>query len=126
MADPWREEGDRLIVCMSANENIYKKSIGKMLTDPEGLAMREVVGDFTGKKLGATFFQGVTPIDGFWATPDVIVTAACVMPVGYGAEDHRMFVSDFLTSSLVRPSPSRIVRAEARRLNTNIPRVADR
>ena len=122
----WREEGDRLIVCMDANENIYKKSIGRMLTDPGGLAMKEVVGDFTGKKLGATFFRGVTPIDGFWATPDVIVTAACVMPVGYGAGDHRMFVIDFLTSSLVGSSPPRIVRAEARRLNTNIPGVADR
>ena len=111
---------------MDANENIYKKSIGKRLTDPEGPAMRELIGDFTGKKLGATFFRGVTPIDGFWATPDVIVTAACVIPARCGAGDHRMFVIDFLTSSLVGSSPPRIVRAKARRLNTNIPGVADK
>ena len=54
--EKWREEGDRLIVCMDANEDIYKKSIGKTLTKEDGLGMKEVVGDFTGKKLGATFF----------------------------------------------------------------------
>ena len=47
----WREEGDRIIVAMDANENIYRKSIGKMLTDSAGLNMKEVVGEFTKKKL---------------------------------------------------------------------------
>jgi hypothetical protein len=44
----WREEGDRLIVCMDANENIYTKCIGKELTEVTGLVMKEVVGEFTG------------------------------------------------------------------------------
>ena len=35
----WRSDGDRLVVCLDANENIYKKSIGKALTSVEGLAM---------------------------------------------------------------------------------------
>jgi len=95
----WREAGDRLSVCMDANKNIYKKSIGKMLTNPDGLAMKEVVGDFTGQHLGATFFRGTTPIDGIWATPDIVVTRACMMPAGYGVGNHRLFVVDFLTSS---------------------------
>ena len=110
---------------MDANEDIYKKSIGKTLTNEEGLAMKEVVGDFTGKKLGATFFRGTKPIDGIWATSDVVVTGACVMPAGYGVGDHRLFVVDFLTSSLVGATPPKIVRAGARRLNTNIPGAAD-
>ncbi|MEJ2137350.1 MAG: hypothetical protein P8X86_19155, partial [Desulfofustis sp.] len=118
--EQWRAEGDRLIVCMDANEHIYKKSIGKTLTDPEGLKMQEVVGAFTGQQLGATFFRGTKPIDGIWATPDVVVTGACVMPAGYGVGDHRLFVVDFLTSSFVGLTPPRIVRAGARRLNTNI------
>jgi hypothetical protein len=50
----WREEGDRLIVCLDKNEHIYKKSIGKALTDIDGLAMREVVGDFTCQPVGPT------------------------------------------------------------------------
>ena len=116
----WRDEGDRLIVCMDANENIYKKSIGKALTDSEGLGMQDVVRSFTGEKIGATFFRGSTPIDCVWATSDVIVTGACVMPAGYGVGDHRLFVIDFLTASIVGSRPPRVVRSGARRLNSNI------
>ena len=113
-----------MIVCMDANENIYHKQIGKILTNEEGLAMKEVVGEFTGKQLGATFFRGTEPIDGIWATSDIVVTNACVMPAGYGVGDHRLFIIDFLTSSLVGTSPTLIVRAAARRLNTKIPGTA--
>ena len=35
----WREDGDRLIVCLDKNENIYNNSIGKKLTDREGIAI---------------------------------------------------------------------------------------
>jgi hypothetical protein len=122
----WRSDGDRLIVCLDANEHIYDKSIGKTLTDIEGLAMKEVVGDFTGKKLGATYFRGTNPIDGIWATSDVTVVGACVMPVGFGVGDHRLFVIDFLTSSLVGVHPPKIVRAQARRLNTRQVATAER
>ena len=52
----WRENGNILIVCMDANENIYIKSTRQMLTNREGSAVREVMGDFTGKNVGATFF----------------------------------------------------------------------
>ena len=52
----WRNAGDRLSVCMDANEHIYKKRICKSLTDVEGLGMHEVVGAFTGENIGATFF----------------------------------------------------------------------
>ena len=43
------------------------------------------------------------------------------MPVGYGVGDHRMFVIDFLTYSLIGCNPPQIDRAAARRLNTMIP-----
>ena len=74
----WREDGDRLIVCLDTNENIYNKRIGKKLTDREGLTMSEMVGGFTCKKVGAAYFRGSTPIDGVWATSDVTVVGACV------------------------------------------------
>jgi hypothetical protein len=51
-------------VCLDANEDIYKKSLGKSLTKQDGLNMSEVVRDFTGKKIGPTFIQGSKPIDG--------------------------------------------------------------
>jgi hypothetical protein len=36
----WQKDGDHLIVCLDANKHIYKKSIGKALTDIDGLAMK--------------------------------------------------------------------------------------
>ena len=51
----WRENGDRLIVCMDANEHIYDKAIRKTLTKADGLGMKEAISTFTGKKLGVTF-----------------------------------------------------------------------
>lgn len=117
----WRKQGERLIVCMDVNEDIYRQSIGKALTDTEDLDMTEAVGSFTGKTVGPTFFRGNKPIDGVWVTSDIVITGACVMPSGYGIGDHRLFVVDFLTSSLVGHDPPKIVRAAARRLNTQIP-----
>jgi hypothetical protein len=101
----WRNKGNRLVVCMDANENMYMKSIGKALTDVAGLGMREVVGDYTGTPLGATYFRGSSPIDAVWAAPDVEVVGACVMPCGFGIGDHRLFVVDIKTESVVGVKP---------------------
>ena len=61
----WLDEEDRLLVClMDANEDIYNKSIGKALTNLDGLAMNEVVGTYTGERISATYFRGSKPIDG--------------------------------------------------------------
>jgi hypothetical protein len=103
----WREEGDRLIVCIDTNEDVYKKSIGRTLTDREGLNMVEAVGEFTGKKIGPTFFWGSKPIDGIWTTTDIIVTHACLMPAGFGVGDHRLFVIDMQAASLLERNLSR-------------------
>ena len=116
----WRESGDRLIVCMDANEDIYKKLIGRTLTDQTGLNMEEVVGTFTGRKLGPTFFRGSKPIDGIWATKDVMITHACVMLAGFGMGDHRLFVVDINEGSIIGQAPFRILRQTSRRLNTKV------
>ncbi len=52
----WRATGDRLIICLNANKNIYTQAMGKMLTNPKGLGMIEAVGRYTGKRIGPTYF----------------------------------------------------------------------
>jgi hypothetical protein len=116
----WHQEGDCLVVCMDANEDIYKKSLGKSLMSSKGLNMVEVVGDFTGKWIGATFFRGSKPIDGIWATPDLVVTHACVMPAGFGVGDHRLFVVDFQEESLIAKAPFQVKRFTSHWLNTKV------
>jgi hypothetical protein len=78
----WRDAGNRLVICLDVNTHIYQKAIGKLLMAIDGLVMREVVGDFTTKQIGATFFCGSKPIDSVWATLDVMITNACIIPVG--------------------------------------------
>ena len=65
------------------------------------LGMDEAVEDFTGKKVGATFFRDKKLIVGVWTTANVVITGACVMPTGFFKGDHHSFVVDFITSSLV-------------------------
>lgn len=120
----WKEEGNRLVVCLDANENIYRKSIGKALTNTEGLGLKEVVGSFTGRQIGPTYYRGRTPIDGIWATPDISIAGACIMPAGFGIGDHRMFVIDLHTDSLIGLQPQKIVRPKSRKLNSKIPGAA--
>ncbi len=90
--EKWRKDGDRLVVCPDANENIYKKSLGDSFTKSDSLNMSEVVGDFTGKKIDPTFFRGSKLIDGIWVMQDMVVTHACAMPAGYVVGDHCLFV----------------------------------
>jgi hypothetical protein len=116
----WREEGDQLVVCMDANKNIYKKLIGHSLTHPNGLNMSKVVGDFTGKKLGPMFFHGSKPIDRVWATSDLVVSHACIMPAGFGVGDYWMFVINFHEASLVRNAPFCVQRFSSHQLNTKV------
>jgi hypothetical protein len=124
LLNTWREAGDRIIVCLVANKDIYKKEIGKVLTDKGGLGMKEVVGAYTGKKIGPTFFGGKLPIDGIWATPNVIVSNARIMPAGYGIGDQRLFVIGIHTSLRIGTSLPRVQRAASRRLNTRLPHIA--
>ena len=45
----WRKEGDRLVVCLDGNGNIYNKKLGRDLVNNSELEMIEVVGNFTGQ-----------------------------------------------------------------------------
>jgi hypothetical protein len=46
------------------------------------------------------------------------------MPAVYGIGDHRLFVIDIHTSTLIGTAPPRARRAASRRLNTCLPHVA--
>jgi exonuclease III len=116
----WHKDGEHLILCMDANKNIYRGKLGQQLTELHGLGMKEVVQDFTTKQLGAPYFQGRKPIDTIWATSNVTVANACVMPVGYGVRDHRLIVVDFSTATLVGTGLQKIVQPALHHLNTKI------
>jgi exonuclease III len=47
----WKKEGKRIIVCLDANEHVYKDGVGRTLTDAEGLDMVETMHSANGTKL---------------------------------------------------------------------------
>jgi len=111
----WWEVGKQLVLCLDENENIYRAALGHQLTDLHGLGMTE------GRRLGATFFRGHEPFDAVWATRDLDVAHACIMPVGYKVSDHHLFVVDFSTASMIGTCPTKIIRPALHELNTKIP-----
>ncbi len=88
--------------------------------------MKEVVGEFTQKPVGTTFFRGSNPIDGVWAMLDIMVCNAAIMPAGYGIRDHRLFVINFASQDIIGDLAPKVVRPASRRLNTKIPRAAEK
>jgi len=96
--------------------------VGTALTNIDGLAMKEMVGEFTCTPVGITFFQGSKPIDGVWETSDITVCIASIMPVGYSIGDHQIFVIDFVSRDIIGNTPPKVIRAPSQRLITKIPR----
>jgi hypothetical protein len=84
--------------------------------------MKEVVGEFTCTPVGTTFFRGLKLIDGIWATADIMVCNASIIPAGYGIGDHRLFIIDFASSKIIGNTAPKVVQAASRCLNTKIPR----
>ncbi len=88
--------------------------------DLDGLCMKEVVSDFTGRQLGATHFQGSKPIDRIWATSNLTVANACVIPVRFGVGTHQLFAIDFITAMLAGSGLQPAVCPALHCLNTKI------
>ena len=74
--------------------------------------------------MGATYFRGSKPIDGIWATSEISVFNASIMPAGYGIGDHRLIVIDFASADVISTTTPKVIRPAFRRLNTIIPKAA--
>jgi hypothetical protein len=110
---------------MDHNEHNYDRPLGRVLLDLDGLGLQEAVLHHTGRRTGATFFQGSKPIDALWVTRDIEITNACVMPFGYRIGDHQMFILDVTMESLVGKNPTKVICPASRRLNSKMPRCGE-
>jgi hypothetical protein len=116
----WRAAGDRIILFMDHNENVINGPLGKALADKEGLDLREAIVQHTGASPGATFFRGSKPINRLWISSNLDISNACVMPFGYGIDNHCAFILNIPIKSLVGVDPVKIVRPAGRQLNSRL------
>jgi hypothetical protein len=120
----WRQQGERLLVFIDANEDVRKGPFQSLFTGP-GLHMQ----DLTLLKHGSlptTHRRGCLPIDACFATPDVTADSATFRAFFSSPGDHRMGVWDIRTSVLVGDDVHRIVRPPARRLACSVPKSVSR
>jgi len=73
-----------------------------------------------------TFIGGVDPIYGVWHTPDLEVSALVQLSFHEGLGDHRTVLVDVTTQFAIGKHEFRVVRPEARRLNSTNTRVRSR
>ncbi len=106
---------------MDHNEHVYDNVLSKALSNREDLNLSEVILKHTGSRTSATFFWGSKPIDGLWASSNLDISNACVMPFGYGVGYHRAFILNISLESLVGESPVKIVRPAGCWLNSCLP-----
>ncbi len=106
---------------MDHNKHVYDRILRKALRNRDSLNLQEVILKQTGAPAGATFFRGLQPINGLWASDNLDISNACVMPFGYGVGDHHAFVLDIPLQSLVGVNPVQIVHLASRRLTSRLP-----
>ena len=114
----WRENGDKLILLMDANENLESGPIERMLKHPD-LNMEDIISKRSNTDGPATFIRGQRQIDGAWATKDIKISAAGFLPFNFGAGDHRAIFVDIPLSSFIGTELHTIARPTARRLICN-------
>ena len=114
----WKQQGDRIILTMDANEHILSGTIGKMLTEEEnGLDLVELSHKSWREVEPNTYIDGTRPIDGVWASDSLEIGGFKMLSFGESVGDHRTMIFDVSSRSLIGKFEHRIVRAGCRRLN---------
>ena len=120
----WKVDGKEIILCSDFNEHIYEGQISRRLAR-EDLRMKEQCCIHNGDRLPATFVRGTRPIDGVFATGGIEVIHAGILGKYAGVGDHRCFVLDFTSKSVLGTSFPRVLPHSGRKLNCYCERIRD-
>ena len=90
--EQWRTRGDRIILMMDANNNVFNSRLTKLLKDK--LEMCEAVHGLVLGQGPNTHVDGSVPIDGIWYTPDLTLERASYLPFDPQLGDHRPVMAD--------------------------------
>jgi hypothetical protein len=120
----WRKSGERIILLLDANEHVLTGKFNRQISRT-GLDLEE----FTHKCWGAhqpyTHINGSIPIDGGYKSPEIEVLNVCMLPFLDSPGDHRAFIIDISTRSLLGEFRYKVCRPISRRLITSQQRSVD-
>ena len=100
---------------MDANEHVLGGALSKLLAQ-EGIHLQEQSHRFWGNERPNTYVDGSDPIGGMWCTPDIEITNMKILPFSESPGDHRTFIFDTSTRSILGEHLPAIVRETTRRL----------
>ena len=98
------------------NENVYSGAILTALAG-EDLRMTELCYQTTRKHLPPTHRRGSTPIDAVFGTTGLVCSAALLLPFNEGVGDHRVFIVDITSESILGDVFPRVIPPSRRLLN---------
>jgi hypothetical protein len=112
----WKIAGNEIVLMGDFNEDVYTGILSVQLPlDP--LRLQELCRQTTGQPLPPTHNQGRIPMDAIFGTAGVEPTAAILLPSGAGMGDHRVFLIDLSSQSLIGDAFPRVLPAAACLLN---------
>jgi len=120
----WKADGEELVLCGDFNENVYTGRLAHLLAS-DSLRMSEQCLKTNGQPLPPTFVTGSRPIDAVYATAGVDSIHATILAKKAGVGDHRVFILDFTSESILGSVFPRVVKASARKLHCDSERIRD-
>jgi hypothetical protein len=118
----WKAMDADIILLGDFNENVYTGRIAKRLEQADLNFSEQCLG-CTGMHIPPTFRDGILPIDAVYATAGIKCVNAFILPHKGRIGDHRCFIIDFSSSSVIRMRFQNIVRCAARQLHCKLTRL---
>ncbi len=112
----WKHIDSDIILLGDLNEKVYSGRIAKHLALPDLMLSKQCL-QCTGMHVPPTFRDGTVPIDAIFATAEIVCVNAYMLPHKGGVGDHRCFILDFMSSSVIGSKFHNIIRCFARKLH---------
>jgi hypothetical protein len=118
----WKLVDNNIALMGDFNENVYTGRLARCLSQVD-VNLTELCWRPTSILIPATFRTGSSPIDGIFATPGIECVNTFILPHLAGVGDHRCFIIDLSSSSVIGSSFPNIVRCAAWKLQCKSPRM---
>jgi hypothetical protein len=99
MIRSWRRQGEEVLLCIDANQDVYQGSLATRLslTDIQLTCMMEPA---LGEQVPNSHFRGTRKMSTIFGTPGLVEGHAVCYPHWYGIGDHRVFLLEIWAASV--------------------------
>jgi hypothetical protein len=112
----WKAAGNEVLLLGNFNKDVYSGSLASQLSSDK-FQMTKMCLWTTGNKLPSTHIHGQMPINGVFATCGLVCKAVTLLPSRERVGDHRVFVLDIVSESVLGNAFSWVIPISHRLLN---------